>query len=66
VVAWVPGTKASFVAAGPSGVDLSADDGRTWTSAADSGFDTLSFARAGMGGWAAGDQGRLARLIIRD
>lgn len=65
VVAWVPGTKASFVAAGPSGVDWSPDDGRTWTSSAGSGFDTLSFAHAGVG-WAAGEQGRLARLIIRD
>ena len=32
VVAWVPTTTSSYVAAGPSGVDWSADDGRTWTS----------------------------------
>jgi photosystem II stability/assembly factor-like uncharacterized protein len=66
VVAWVPGTKSSFVAAGPSGLDVSSDDGRTWTPAGGAGLDTLSFARSTSTGWGAGDRGRLARLIVRD
>ena len=66
VVASVPGTKASFIAAGPSGVDWSEDDGKTWEGAAGSGFDTLSFARGTAVAWAAGDHGRLARLTLRD
>ena len=66
VVAWVPGTKHSFVAAGPSGMDWSADDGRTWAAVDGSGFDTLSFARGAGIGWGAGDRGRLARLRIQD
>jgi photosystem II stability/assembly factor-like uncharacterized protein len=67
VVAWVPGTRGTFVAGGPSGVDWSTDDGRSWTPAAEStGIDTLSFAPGTRTGWAAGDHGRLVRLVIQD
>jgi photosystem II stability/assembly factor-like uncharacterized protein len=66
VVAWVPGTKQAFVAAGPSGMDWSSDDGRTWTAVEGGGFDTLSLARGAGIGWGAGDRGRLARLSIQD
>lgn len=61
VVAWVPGTAASFVAAGPSGMDVSDDNGRTWRPTAAAGFDTVSFA-PGRVGWAAGAAGRMAHL----
>ncbi len=61
VVAWVPGTAAAFVAAGPSGMDVSDDDGRTWRPAAEAGYDAVSFA-AGRVGWAAGAAGRIAHL----
>jgi photosystem II stability/assembly factor-like uncharacterized protein len=66
VVAWVPTTPSSYVAAGPSGVDWSVDDGRTWTSASVAGVDTVSFAPRTRAGWGAGDRGRLAKLLIRD
>jgi photosystem II stability/assembly factor-like uncharacterized protein len=66
VVAWVPGTNQSFVAAGPSGMDWSSDDGRTWTAVEGSGFDTVSLARGAGIGWGAGDRGRLSRLSIQD
>jgi photosystem II stability/assembly factor-like uncharacterized protein len=65
VVAAVPGTKRSFVAAGPSGIDWSDDDGSTWAPAEGTGLDTLSVSKAGVG-WGAGARGRLVRLIIRD
>jgi photosystem II stability/assembly factor-like uncharacterized protein len=65
VVAWVPGTKGSFVAIGPSGADWSSDDGRTWASVASDGFDTLSFAKGTRTGWAAGARGRISKLTIR-
>lgn len=64
VVAWV--SNASFVAAGPSGVDWSSDEGRAWTPAAGNGLDTLSIARGTRTGWGAGDRGRLVKLSIRD
>ena len=66
VVAWVPTTTSSYVAAGPSGVDWSVDDGRTWTSISVAGVDTVSFAPRARIGWGAGDRGRLAKLLIRD
>jgi photosystem II stability/assembly factor-like uncharacterized protein len=66
VVAWVPGTKSFFICAGPSGVDWSPDDGRTWERAAGDGLDTLSFARGTRIGWGAGERGRLAKLVIPD
>ena len=56
VVAWVPTTTSAYVAAGPSGVDWSADDGRTWTSVPGDGFDTVSFAPRTRAGWGAGDR----------
>ena len=37
VVAWLPGSSAGWLAVGPSGSDVSADDGRTWTPAGDAG-----------------------------
>lgn len=64
-VAFVTGTRASFVATGPSGTDLSEDDGRSWRPALAAGFDTLSFAPGGRVGWAAGSGGRIARFDAR-
>ena len=66
VVASVPSIKGAYVAAGPSGVDWSADDGRTWTTVPAAGVDTVSFAPRTRGGWGAGDHGRLAKLVIHD
>lgn len=65
VVAFVPGTKTPvLVAIGPSGADYSTDDGRSWTPIDGPGFDTLSFARGGFNGFAAGARGTLGRLIF--
>jgi photosystem II stability/assembly factor-like uncharacterized protein len=66
VVARVPSTTAAYVAAGPSGVDWSSDDGRTWTPVALRGVDTLSFAPGSRVGWGAGDRGWIAKLLIQD
>src|SRR5262249_38822422 len=41
-VAFLPGTERSLLAVGPSGSDVSDDDGRTWTPIEGPGFDTLS------------------------
>jgi photosystem II stability/assembly factor-like uncharacterized protein len=66
VVAWVPGAARSVIAIGPSGADWSSDDGRTWAPIDGDGFDTLSFAGPRRTAWAAGDRGRISKLIIRD
>ncbi|HZH89219.1 MAG TPA: hypothetical protein VEX70_01240 [Pyrinomonadaceae bacterium] len=64
-VAYVRGAKGSpafLVAVGPSGSDYSTDEGATWRSFGAEGFHTASFTRAGgAAGWAAGEQGRIAK-----
>jgi len=67
VVAWLPGSS-SMIAIGPTGADWSGDDGHTWTpavmgQATAAGFDTVSFAKEGLG-WATGSGGRISRVAI--
>ncbi|HKW02837.1 MAG TPA: hypothetical protein VJN96_23640 [Vicinamibacterales bacterium] len=62
VVAYLPGPPGALLAVGPSGSDVSADDGRTWTPLAGPGFHTFSLAPKGRTGWGAGSQGRIAKL----
>ena len=64
VVAWVRGGRGPALAAGPSGADMSLDNGRTWARVETYGFDTVSFAPGTSTGWAAGDKGRIAKLTI--
>lgn len=62
-VAYVPGTNGrTLIAVGPSGSDYSTDGGRTWKKLGDEGFHTLSVAPKGDAAWAAGENGRVARL----
>lgn len=65
VVRHVAGTAATWLAVGPSGADVSTDDGRTWTPAGGPGYDTFSFAPGRAVGWAAGSRGRIGRLTCR-
>jgi photosystem II stability/assembly factor-like uncharacterized protein len=51
-----------LVAVGPSGSDYSTDEGASWRSFGAEGFHTASFTRAGGAGWAAGEQGRIAKF----
>ena len=62
VVAYVPRSKASWLAVGPTGADLTQDDGRTWTAVRGAGFVTFSFAPKGKVGWGAGARGSIGRL----
>ena len=62
VVAHVPGTASTWIAIGPSGSDVSTDDGRSWSAIEGPGFDTVSFAPGSAVGWAAGARGRIARV----
>lgn len=65
VVAHVPGTAATWLAVGPTGADLSVDDGRTWTAAGGPGYDTFSFAPGRPSGWGAGAGGRAGTFRLR-
>ena len=61
-VAFKRGSKASWIAVGPRGTDVSVDDGRTWKPLAEGGFDAFSFAPSGRTGWGAGARGAIGRL----
>jgi photosystem II stability/assembly factor-like uncharacterized protein len=63
VVRYLPGAKTSTIlAVGPNGADYSTDNGKTWLRIEGPGFHTFSFAPSGRFGWAAGAEGRIARL----
>jgi photosystem II stability/assembly factor-like uncharacterized protein len=66
VIAWSRSGRGPAIAVGPTGADASVDGGRTWTPLDADGFDTLSFAPGASTGWAAGDNGRIAKLTIRE
>ncbi len=61
-VCFVPGTnKPMAVAAGPTGSDLSRDEGETWVSLGKMGFHAVGFVGPIDGGWGVGDDGTIAR-----
>jgi photosystem II stability/assembly factor-like uncharacterized protein len=58
---YVPGTsKPTLVAVGPSGADISDDDGETWKPLQGPGFHAVGCAGPGAG-WAVGEGGQIAR-----
>jgi photosystem II stability/assembly factor-like uncharacterized protein len=63
VVAYLGGTATpSLIAVGPSGADVSADDGQTWSPIAGPGFHTFSAVPGKAMGWAAGGRGAIGLL----
>ena len=64
VVCYVPGTRATFLAVGPLGADISTDDGLTWSAVEGPGFDTFSFAPGRSIGWGTGARGAIGRLDL--
>ncbi|BCB90405.1 WD40/YVTN/BNR-like repeat-containing protein [Phytohabitans suffuscus] len=60
--AWVPRSRDTALAVGPTGSDISRDGGRTWIRFDPGSFDAVDCAPDGTC-WAAGEQGRLARLV---
>lgn len=52
----------AWLAIGPSGSDLSRDDGQHWTPAGGDGYDAFSRAPDGTVGYATGSAGRIARV----
>jgi photosystem II stability/assembly factor-like uncharacterized protein len=63
VVAYIPGTAQSVIAVGPSGADLSTDDGRSWTPIPGAGYHAFGFAPTGTVGFGVGEDGRIGRLM---
>jgi len=66
VVAWMRGLgPAGWLAVGPSGADVSMDDGRTWSPAGGDGYDALSISPDGHAAFATGARGRIARVTVK-
>ncbi|MFF1284863.1 WD40/YVTN/BNR-like repeat-containing protein [Streptomyces sp. NPDC058299] len=59
--AWLPHSRGAALAVGPAGTDLTTDGGRGWRTIDTGSYDTVDCA-PDMGCWAAGEQGRVARL----
>ena len=53
-----------WIAFGPSGGDVSRDDGRSWTPIEAPGCHAFSFSRDGTAGYCVGEEGRIARLDL--
>ncbi|MEU3614745.1 oxidoreductase [Streptomyces sp. NPDC006872] len=60
-VAWLPHSRTAALAVGPTGTDLTTDSGRTWRTLDTGSYDTVD-CTPDLGCWAAGEQGRVARL----
>ncbi|MEJ1200015.1 MULTISPECIES: oxidoreductase [unclassified Streptomyces] len=60
-VAWLPYSRTAALAVGPTGTDLTTDGGRTWRTVDTGSYDTVD-CTPDPGCWAAGEQGRVARL----
>ncbi len=67
-VTYLPGVSGpTILALGPSGADISDDDGRSWTPSPipARGLHTFSFARGTSVGFGAGDRGQVAKFTAR-
>ncbi|MET8806463.1 oxidoreductase [Streptomyces sp. NPDC004546] len=59
--AWLPHSRTVALAVGPTGTDLTTDAGRTWRTIDTGSYDTVD-CTPDLSCWAAGEQGRVARL----
>ena len=63
-VAYRPGSKGTWVAAGPGGIDITEDDGVTWRPLDGAGGHAIAFSPTGRVAWITGDKGRIARRVF--
>ncbi|MGW4515904.1 WD40/YVTN/BNR-like repeat-containing protein [Streptomyces sp. NPDC004393] len=60
-VSWLPHSRTTALAVGPTGTDLTTDGGRTWKTVDTGSYDTVNCAPDRVC-WASGEKGRAARL----
>jgi len=63
-VLFVPGTRSTYIAIGQGGSDITTDDGKNWNPLNNAGYYCLSIDKTGKVGWAAGADGRIAKLTL--
>lgn len=64
-VAFVPG-KDLAVCCGTNGIDISFDQGKSWRSAYEHGFNALAFSPSGKTGYACGSMGSIVKIQIHE
>jgi len=52
-------------AVGTNGTDMSTDLGNKWTRISNKGFNTVDFSDSGQSGWGVGQDGSVARWVLR-
>lgn len=57
--------KKTYIAVGTNGIDFTKDGGKKWQKISSEGFNTVRFIREGSVGWAIGNKGKLAKLILK-
>jgi photosystem II stability/assembly factor-like uncharacterized protein len=57
--------KKTYIAVGSNGIDFSKDGGKKWKNISTEGFHTVRFIREGNIGWAIGNKGKLAKIILK-
>lgn len=62
-ISWKSGT--ALLAVGPTGTDISENSGKTWVNIDTTGFHTMDVSISDGSCWAAGSDGRIARLNIK-
>lgn len=60
---WLPGVCETAIAVGPTGSDVTFDNGKTWQRFDDGSFDSVE-CLVGKVCWASGESGRVAKLLI--
>ena len=63
-VAHRPGSRATWIAVGPTGIDVTDDDGVTWRPLEGAGGHAIAFSPTGRVAWITGDKGRIARRVF--
>ena len=63
-VAHRPGSRATWIAVGPTGIDVTDDDGVTWRPLEGAGGHAIAFSPTGRVAWVTGDKGRVARRVF--
>lgn len=65
VAAWKNIREVKLVAVGTEGTDMSTDLGNKWSRISNKGFNTVDFSETGRSGWAVGQNGSVARWVLR-
>jgi len=63
-VTFIPGSE-TLIATGPTGTDISWDNGNSWSLLDSIGYHAVSFNKSKTSGWLSGSEGRIAKVKVR-